>query len=90
MSIKYVDFFTLSLLLLLKWDLNLYGMQNLTPFIHIACLQSKWLENTLYILEVITFLGDKNIFHETTANNSNSNRVALVCMEEIITYLVRI
>ena len=46
-------------------------MQNLTPFIHIACLQSKWLENTLYIQEVITFLGDKNIFHETsTANNS--------------------
>ena len=91
MSIKYVDFFTLSLLLLLKWDLNKYGMQNLTPFIHIACLQSKWLENTLYIQEVITFLGDKNIFHETTAaNNSNSNRVALVCMEEIITYLVRI
>ena len=91
MSIKYVDFFTLSLLLLLKWDLNKYGMQNLTPFINIACLQSKWLENTLYIQEVITFLGDKNIFHETTtANNSNSNRVALVCMEEIITYLVRI
>ena len=75
-------------------------MQNLTLSIHIACLHSKWLqylllvtqfENRLSIQEVITFLGDKNIFHETTtADNSNSNRVALVYVEEIITYLVRI
>ena len=75
-------------------------MQNLTLSIHIACLHSKWLqylllvtqlENRLSIQEVITFLGDKNIFHETTtAESSNSNRVALVYVEEILTYLVRI
>ena len=75
-------------------------MQNLTLSIYIACLHSKWLqylllvtqlENRLSIQEMITFLGDKNVFHETTtADNSNSNRVALVYVEEIITYLVRI
>ena len=75
-------------------------MQNLTLSIHIACLHSKWLqylllvtqlENRLSIQEVITFLGDKNNFYETnTADNSNSNRVGLVYVEEIITYLVRI
>ena len=64
----------------------------MTLSIQIARLHSKWLqylllvtqlENTLSIQEVITFSGDKNIFHETTTvNNSNSNRAALVCMEE--------
>ena len=39
------------------------------------------LENTLSIQEAITFSGDTNIFHETTTAN-NSNRAALVCMEE--------
>ena len=62
----------------------------MTLSIQIARLHSKWLqylllvtqlENTLSIQEVITFSGDKNIFHETTTAN-NSNRAALVCMEE--------
>ena len=88
---KHADFFTLSLLLPLKWDLNLLRVQNLTLSIQTACLHSKWfqylllvtqLENTLSIQEVITFSGDKDIFHETTTEN-NSNRVALVCMEEL-------